>query len=357
MNNRCTLDTLSQGKDNNLNLVRLIAALLVMYMHSFALCQANLEQDLMYTLTFGHALSGQVGVDIFFVISGFLIYRSYDRGNNIGKYLKARFLRIWPLLALFILSTAFIFGPMFTDLSMKEYFAGDIKGYLLNLVFISSQTRLPGVFVSHINSSANGSIWTLQYEVVCYILVLAILPLLRKYKKLIFVMIAASAGVYLFFTYGWTDPNFYIVSKITLTNLGRLTLHFLVGVCYYLYRDKIIMSRNKFLIAVAGIIAGSYWLDYEIVFALFGAYIVLYLGFNYYGISKYYNKVGDISYGVYIMSFFVQQRVTEWLGAIPLGYRAYYMDTYQNFWVSVLIVVPLSLISWHCFEKQLLKLK
>ena len=58
MNDKCTLDSLSQGTDNNLNIVRLIAALMVMYMHSFALCQANLEADLMYKLTFHKALSG-----------------------------------------------------------------------------------------------------------------------------------------------------------------------------------------------------------------------------------------------------------------------------------------------------------
>ncbi len=182
-------------------------------------------------------------------------------------------------------------------------------------------------------------------------------PLFRKQKKLIFGFLTLSAAIYLFFSYGLKADDFLGVSKTRFVNMGRLTLQFEIGVLYYIYRDKIIMSLKWFLLAVAGLIAGSYFFDYEIVFAIFGAYIVLYLGFNYYGISKLYNKVGDISYGVYIMSFFVQQRVIELLGEIPYGYRAYYMDTYTNFWVSILIVVPLALISWHCFEKQLLKLK
>ena len=188
-------------------------------------------------------------------------------------------------------------------------------------------------------------------------LVLGMVPLLRKFKKLIFVLVGLSTGIYLFFSYGWVEESFLFLSKTLLVNLGRLTLQFEMGVLYYVYRDKIVMSLKWFLIAVAGLVAGSYLFDYEIVFAIFGAYVVLYLGFNYYGISKLYNKVGDISYGVYIMSFFVQQIVIELLGEIPYGYRAYYMDTYTNFWVSILIVVPLALISWHCFEKQLLKLK
>ncbi len=357
MKDKCTLGELSQGKDNNLNLVRLIAALMVMYMHSLALCQANLEADLMYTLTFHKALSGQVGVDIFFVISGFLIYRSYDRGNNIGKYLKARFLRIWPLLALFVLTSAFIFGPIFSSLSRAEYFAGDIKGYLLNLVFDSSSTKLPGVFANHINASANGSLWTLQYEVICYILVLALVPIIRRFKKAIFAFFALALALYLTFSYAVPADGQTIISREVFINFGRLALEFLVGSMYYIYRDRIIMSWKYFVVAVIGIVATSYITDYEIAFSVFGAYIVMYLGFNYYMISRVYNKVGDISYGVYVLSFFVQQRVIDCMGEIPYGYRALYMDSYINLGVSTLIVIPLAFISWHCFEKQLLKLK
>lgn len=358
MNVKHTLEELSQGRDNNLNLVRLVAAVMVMYMHSLALCQANQEADLMYTLTFHKALSGQVGVDIFFVISGFLIYRSYDRSGNIGKYLKARFLRIWPLLALFILSTAFIFGPMFTTLSKAEYYSDDLfKQYLLNLVFVSGQNRLPGVFWFHINKSSNGSIWTLQYEVICYLLVLVMVPLFKRYKKSVFAFIALSAGVYLYFMYGVNADATLLISRERLINLGRLSLQFEMGVLYYLYRDKILMSWKIFAAALAGLVATVYFIDFEIAFAIFGSYVILFLGFSYFFISKLYNKVGDISYGVYILSFFVQQRLIDVMGKSPDGYQVLRMDSYVNLGLSILIVVPLAFISWHCFEKHLLKLK
>ena len=142
-----------------------------------------------------------------------------------------------------------------------------------------------------------------------------------------------------------------------LANLGRLSLHFEMGILFYIYRDKIIMSRKKFLVSIAGLVAGSYFLDYEIVFALFGSYLIMYIGFHDSKISRLYEKVGDLSYGVYILSFLVQQLVIEYMGVSPDGYQAVRMDPYVNLGISTLIVLPLAYISWHLFEKQLLKLK
>ncbi|SDB53402.1 Peptidoglycan/LPS O-acetylase OafA/YrhL, contains acyltransferase and SGNH-hydrolase domains [Pseudobutyrivibrio sp. YE44] len=357
MNDKYTLGALSQGRNNNLNLVRLVASFMVMYMHSLALSIAAQQKDIMYTLTFHKALSGQVAVDIFFIISGFLIYQSYDRSRNIWKFLKARFLRIWPLLALFILSTAFIIGPMLTTLSREEYFAAGLKDYLLNLVFASSYTRLPEVFFTHIEFSVNGSIWTLRYEVICYLLVLFFLPIFSRKKNLVGVFLAASAAVYLYFTYVFVGDHFYMLPTSILVNLGRLTMQFEMGILFYLNRNEIPMKFKYFLIAVVGLIAGSYFFDYEIVFAIFGTYIVLYIGFSDWKISRWYDKVGDLSYGVYVLSFLVQQLVIEWIGVSPDGYAYLRMDPYVNLAISTVIVLPLAYISWHCFEKQLLKLK
>lgn len=360
MNNNYTLGQLSQGKNNNLNLIRLIAAFMVMYMHSLALCIADQAKDVMFTLTFHKALSGQVAVDIFFVISGFLIYRSYDRGNNVIKYLKARFLRIWPLLGLFILSTAFLIGPAFSELSRGEYFSENLKDYLLNLVFASSYTRLPGVFTHHISKSVNGSIWTLRFEVLCYLMVLVILPIFKKCKKLIFPFLLLVMGGYVFFTYGCQE-TFMGFSKEPFVNLFRLVMHFAVGILYYLYRDKIKLNRLFLVMALLVQVMFTFIFDFEIAFAVAGAYLIMYFGFQDYKISRLYDKVGDLSYGVYILSFTVQQIVIHYMGYFPEqnfeGYRVLQMDPYVNLGISTAIVLPLAFISWHCFEKQLLKFK
>ena len=117
------------------------------------------------------------------------------------------------------------------------------------------------------------------------------------------------------------------------------------------------MNIKLFLGALAGQIITTYLFDFEIAFALFGAYLIIFVGFGYYFISKYYNKIGDLSYAVYILSFFIQQRIIDIKGISPDGYQVLRMNPYQNLALTTIIVLPLAFISWHCFEKQLLKLK
>ena len=183
------------------------------------------------------------------------------------------------------------------------------------------------------------------------------LNLIKKHKKSIFAVIGISAFLYLFFTYGWNSDTFYIVSKERLSQFGRLSMQFEIGAMYYIYRESIIMDIKLFLGALVCHLALTYIFDFEIAFALFGSYLIIFIGFGYYFISKYYNKIGDLSYAVYILSFFVQQRIIDIKGISPDGYQVLRMDPYQNLGLTILIVLPLAFISWHCFEKQLLKLK
>ena len=144
-------------------------------------------------------------------------------------------------------------------------------------------------------------------------------------------------------------------------NLFRLVLHFDIGIMYYLYRDKIILSAKALPVAIVLQVLITYFFDFEIAFALAGSYIIMYFGFQDYKISRAYDKVGDLSYGVYILSFLVQQIIVAHMGVLPDtvidGYYVLNMNPYVNLALSVVIVVPLAFVSWHCFEKQLLKLK
>lgn len=349
-----TVKEASVGRDNNLNIIRLIAALMVLYMHSFAICLGDSRQDIMYFITNGRELSGGVAVDIFFIISGFLICRSYDRASSTFSYFKARFLRIWPLLFVVVFVTAFIIGPILSTTSFKRYFLSlDILSFLKNAIFINTYSYLPGVFSNHYNHSLNGSLWTLMYEVVCYILVVVISPIWKKKKVLvpIWTVILAVAYYYL------TILNTSLISSGYILNSIRLFMYFSVGMTYYIYAEKIRLSGYAFLVSVIGLaLLGWFW-DFNIPFVIFGSYIIFFIAFQKKYVARWYEKIGDLSYGIYIMAFPIQQILLDLMGHPTEYYKTMTMDPYINMVVTLIIVLPLSYLSWHFIESPCLKLK
>lgn len=351
-----TINEAAIDRKNNLNIIRLIASLMVVYMHSFAICIADQSKDVFYTLTNHKALAGGIAVYIFFIISGFLICRSFDRSKNLFSYFKARFLRIWPLLFVVVMVTAFILGPIITHYPTEEYFNGDITGFLRNIYFDSSNTTLPGVYPDHYNHSLNGSLWTLMYEVLWYVIVAVLAPLWKRFKPTGLILYIGLTITYLFFTY--YDGAFIVfLPHSFILNFTRLGMFFAMGMCYYIYGNAIKLSVKLFFMAVLGLILGILFTDFIVTFSIFGAYIIFYIAFQKRFVANWYDKIGDLSYGIYIMSFPIQQTLVDYLGKPTEYYHTMSMNPYKNMLITVLIVVPLAWISWHCIEKPCLKLK
>lgn len=351
-----TLKDLSQDRHNNLNIIRLFASLLVLYMHSFSVCIGDQRQDITGILTGYKQLSGGLAVDIFFIISGFLICRSFDRSKSLWAYIKARFLRIWPLLFVVVCVTTFIIGPILTEHSASLYFKSNWFGFFRNVFFINTYSMLPGVFNYHYNHSLNGSLWTLQYEVICYILVVLTSLLWKKYKAAAPIFTVILAGFYLYGVYV-TPIDIGFVSTVFVANFVRLAMFFCMGMTYYRYEDYICISGKLCLVAIAGLVAGTILANFEVVFALFGSYIIFFIAFQKKAVATWYDKVGDLSYGVYVMSFTVQQILVEVLGHPSEYYKTMTMNPYLNMLLTVMIVLPLAWLSWHFLESPCLKLK
>lgn len=351
-----TIKEAAIDRKNNLNLIRLIASLMVVYMHSFAICLGEQSQDIFYTLSNHKALAGGIAVYIFFIISGFLICRSYDRSKSVFAYFKARFLRIWPLLFVVVMATAFILGPILTVYSTEEYFKGDIAGFLKNIFFLSDVTTLPGVYSDHYNHSLNGSLWTLMFEVIWYVLVALLSPLWKKYKSTSVALFIALTGLYLIYTYGGVG-DIGPVSSAFIINFAKLGMFFSVGMIFYLFSDKILLSYKIFIAEIIILILGIIFADFIIIFACAGSYIIFYLAFQKRFIATWYDRIGDLSYGIYIMAFPIQQTLVEYLGEPTYGYNTLSMNPYINMGLTLLILVPLAMISWHFIESPCLRLK
>lgn len=160
-------------RNHNLNafdFLRVTAASAVLFSHSYALYGLPEPQPIT-----GHSF-GSLAVATFFVISGFLVCQSWLLDPSFPRFLTRRFLRIFPGLLVVILMTVFVIGPIFGTLVPTEYFSSVAvwQHLILGLLALGSPP-LPRVFENNpYPISINGSLWTLRYEILMYILLASI---------------------------------------------------------------------------------------------------------------------------------------------------------------------------------------
>jgi peptidoglycan/LPS O-acetylase OafA/YrhL len=231
-----TLGVLATGRDNNLNLIRMIAASAVLVSHAFPIALGEGTPEPLKA-GFGYSL-GTLSVFAFFIISGFLIAASYERSSSRRRFLAARTLRLFPGLIVSLLLVAFVMGPVVTTLPVVQYLSDpDTYRFILrNTALISPQYTLPGVFETNPYPTVEGSIWTLVYEVLCYVgvFVLGVLGLLRWR----WIMALIFAGYLL----AWfAIPLFEVDIHHKLEALCRLSLPFALGTALYVWQDRIVL--------------------------------------------------------------------------------------------------------------------
>jgi peptidoglycan/LPS O-acetylase OafA/YrhL len=333
------------GRDNNLNLLRLTAALLVIFDHQFAMVGGESPPVPFYSGSYG-----TLGVDIFFVISGFLVTMSYVRSENAVIFLWSRFLRIFPALIVVTCVLVFLWGPLLTTLKIGEYFRHPwTLSYLrgaLSLYEVTRYTVLPGVIMDNPIVQVNGALWTLQYEWSFYVLILILgLSNLLQGKIIVLLLFIISMIVTRFAPP--TMPNIYWTPSFYF---APFFLYFGFGALAYLYRNLLPMTNQLFAAALITLIASSFVGELDdtlLVFPL--GYLVLFLGLNPMIRLSSFTRSGDYSYGLYIWAFPVQQTIVHFLG---VG---------TNVWLqlaaSLTAVSLMAIASWHLIEKRSLKLK
>ncbi|MFM7726993.1 MAG: acyltransferase family protein, partial [Flavobacteriales bacterium] len=160
---------------NNLDAIRLFAALFVLIGHAPAmLYNEGYSWDPINEL-FGLRIQ-TLGVCIFFVVSGFLVSRSWQERSSIRGFILSRVLRIFPALIIVVALSVFVLGPCLTTLSISDYFLSPVTlKYLQNVSLYRMYYYLPGVFEGNPHpGSVNGSLWTLPYEFTCYLLLMTL---------------------------------------------------------------------------------------------------------------------------------------------------------------------------------------
>jgi peptidoglycan/LPS O-acetylase OafA/YrhL len=287
---------------------------------------------------------GQVGVVAFFFISGFLITQSYLRDENPKKFLVSRCLRIFPALIIVVLFTAFVIGPILTNLSIQNYFKNTgTYSYLTTLTLFNEKSFLPGVSNQ---LTINCALWTLRYEFSFYlfILLLGIFRLLKRRWILLGITILSLTLFH--FTIG-LNSNLY---TLNILQTFRLLAYFGLGATIYLYREYIPLKPWIFLLISSTLILGSLFGGFtDDLFIFPFCYVILFLGYHPDFNLRWMSKYGDFSYGIYIWHAPIIVSLV-YLFNLHLG-------DYRLFLIDLGITLPVAIISWHLVEKRMLKLK
>ena len=322
---------------NNFDALRIAAAVAVLVSHSFPIAHGSGAAQPLSVLSRGQTELGSISVLIFFVISGYLITRSFDRAPVASRFLKARALRIFPALFVVLLLTVAVLGPAVTTLPLRAYFGHPGTAWYLpnNLSLFRMQYTLPGVFEHGPGPKVvNGSLWTLQYEFAMYLVVLAlgVAGLLNR------AVVLALWLVVLLLDLLWMGGAYV-----------RFASPFLAGATLYFWRDRVPLDGRLALLGLVAVAASMQVGGFRIAFATFGAYLTLYVALSPSVRLPNLARRGDLSYGIYIFAWPVQRLAADLPGP--------FATWYWNIAISLPLVLGLAWLSWHLVEKPALALK
>ncbi len=326
---------------NNFDLLRLCAALLVFWFHALVLTGRPAP------MLFGWVAPGPLGVFIFFLISGYLVSRSWDADPHAGRFLVRRALRIFPALVVLVLVTMLLLGPALTTLPLRDYFLHpSFIDYFHNAV-LQPRYALPGLFEHQVVPQVvNGSLWSLPVEFTLYValLVLGVTRMPRWVPAMLLI-----AGCWATLQWAVKRDPLVIFGGMIIQDLVQFGVYFLIGACVARYRLERWLTVTSLCGAAVLMLAAQAWptLSRCVSWVAFPC-VFLTFGLAQSVAARALAHLGDYSYGVYIYAFPVQQSV---LLLFPtLSMTAYVL-------ASLAITLALAAASWHLVERRALRWK
>lgn len=329
-------------RNNALNAWRLVLAISVILWHSWPLAGYQMDYEP------AARLMSELGVDGFFTVSGFLITGSWLRRPRLRDFWVARVLRIFPGLWVCLIITAFVIAPIGVLLQGGSpgnllHSSGPVQFVLNNAILNDHYASIDGTPNNvPFPGSWNGSLWTLAFEVLCYIAVcvLGVVGLLKR---------------------RWTIPILFVlalcwsayVSYPTLTLqtwpqvLARFAVVFFAGALLYQFKDVIPAKWSLVAVSVAIVVVSGVLQNYRVVAAIPLAYAVITSGALIK--TRRLNLRNDLSYGVYIYAYPIQQ-VLAMSGLGRLTPPLFFIT-------ATAVTLPLAALSWFLVEKHAMSLK
>ncbi|OUJ72665.1 acyltransferase family protein [Hymenobacter crusticola] len=333
---------------NNFDFLRLLFATLVLITHSYFLTGIP-EHDPLWQFSHGQLRLSKLGLWGFFVISGYLILKSLLRSSSLKEYYFKRIIRVFPALWVMV-GLTMIGAYFFSDKNLGAYLADrSLYLYLLNLV-LRLHINIAGVFPANpVPTEINGSIWTVPYEFFFYLLLTPLFFIRYRLAWLRGSMLVAFVGLLVLQLTGHVDYPTRELGLLT-EELIFLGLYFVAGGLLALFPSLIRQARLRtwaVWITGLGLLAVLYFGGYEQAqFFLLPVFVIAFGESNYPALS-WIRRYGDISYGVYIWGWPVQQALVHLL--------------HPSQPVLALLSIPIAwaigAVSWHLLEKKVLRLK
>lgn len=357
-----------------LDSLRGIAILLVLFGHFFTVNETSLYADNRFLgiVLMKFSLFGLRGVELFFILSGYLITRillnSKNSTNYFSSFFMRRVLRIFPLYY-FVLFLSFVIYPLFIPIPPE---ANDIINaqwklwaYLSNVYFYQDVSWDIADFPNF------GHFWTLSVEEHFYLI----------WPLLIYFVPIKNLGIKMWLIFGfsllfWIVGNNILFFKwTTLTYSGTLALGGLIAYYESIYPDKIekialSITKQYYILLVVFLLivffprnVGFYrdFITHILSILLFASLllVVLYNNIRFFH-SNSLIFIGKISYGIYIYhallrAFYKDIIYAKLISAFGTEHAIAITLIYTL--ISSIISIAIAWISWEFFEKQILKLK
>jgi len=319
----------SAHTQNSYDFVRFCAASAVMFSHHFDLAGFAEPQVPLLDMDFG-----QLGVSVFFCLSGFLIAQSLEKSSDRARFFATRFLRIFPNLTfvLVVTSTAalLIVGNTAHLWQHVAYVFHNLAMFVGGVVF-----TIPGVLEDATRASLNDPLWTLPYELWCYVLLLVVFVPGGRWTRTVILVLAVALALL-----RATSFDDRALGPLEIDDLVNLASYFFAGAALSLVWR--IGDRAALSIGAAGLI-GLLAVRADIIELQPIALAACIVGLGRSRAFASFARGGDVSYGMYVFAWPLQQVSLHLIG---------------SFWLSLAVAfaatVAIGYVTWHGFERRAL---
>lgn len=334
-------------KNNNFDFLRFLFAIFVVISHAYPLSGDSETSQWIYQISNGQIVLAQIGLSGFFIISGYFIFQSLQRCKNVFDYLKKRFLRLFPALFV-VLFITLLLSPLVYNGNIPFYKNIEVYTYFPNNVLLYNfQSGIKGIFDNNPYHAINGSLWTIRYEFSLYV-ALMLLFYFRNNKGITKILLGSALIIllvtYNFFIQRFTGSSILGMQGYYILNLGTFFVcgSFLAAVEFEKVKSKWILYGS-----ILFLLTSIYFEFYNEVKHVLFTILILSIGFTALPIISNFGRIGDMSYGIYIYSFPIQQTLVYF----------FKLDTINLMIYSLVISILFGYLSWHFIEKRALKFK